>query len=101
MLSRLALRVGCAAGTWSRQWTGDATRRSCPAPDRFDTAEFYGADVDAGASRYWLFLERVPGRPLTQIGEIEAWCAVATWLAGDAIFATPIAAVESTAPETT
>jgi hypothetical protein len=46
-----------------------------------DTALCYGAVVDPGAERYWLFLERVPGRELYQVGRFDTWLEVARWLA--------------------
>jgi aminoglycoside phosphotransferase (APT) family kinase protein len=42
---------------------------------------FYGALIDQEAGRYWLFVERVPGTPLSQVGSWEVWLAVARWLA--------------------
>jgi Ser/Thr protein kinase RdoA (MazF antagonist) len=42
---------------------------------------YYGSDIDPQAERYWLFVERVDGRELYQVGEIELWRATATWLA--------------------
>jgi Ser/Thr protein kinase RdoA (MazF antagonist) len=45
------------------------------------TAECYGTVVDTQAGRYWLFLERVPGLPLCQIGDFETWREAARWLA--------------------
>jgi hypothetical protein len=45
------------------------------------TATFYGAVVDRALDRYWLFLEKVPGRELYQIGETELWQEAARWLA--------------------
>jgi hypothetical protein len=44
------------------------------------TAECYGAVADA--ARAWLFLEKVQGRELYQIGELAVWSEVAGWLAG-------------------
>jgi hypothetical protein len=44
------------------------------------TATCYGAVVDPGSARYWLFLEKVPGRELYQVGDIDAWVAAARWL---------------------
>jgi Ser/Thr protein kinase RdoA (MazF antagonist) len=35
---------------------------------------------DVTAGRHWLFLERVNGMPLAQIGDRDAWCAAAEWL---------------------
>jgi hypothetical protein len=45
------------------------------------TALCYGAVVDPAAERYWLFLEKVAGRELYQVGELAAWEQVAGWLA--------------------
>jgi hypothetical protein len=45
------------------------------------TAHCYGAVIDPAADRYWLFLERVPGRELYQVGEFSTWRGVARWLA--------------------
>lgn len=45
------------------------------------TAECYGAVVDPAADRYWLFLERVAGAELSQVGELGTWQRVARWLA--------------------
>jgi Ser/Thr protein kinase RdoA (MazF antagonist) len=40
----------------------------------------YGATIDAARGRHWLFIERVEGRELYQVGELEIWQAVASWL---------------------
>jgi hypothetical protein len=45
------------------------------------TATCYGAVVHPGSARYWLFLEKVSGRELYQVGDIDAWVAAARWLA--------------------
>lgn len=42
---------------------------------------FYGAAEDEGSGRAWLFLERVPGEVLADVGEPEAWRAAARWAA--------------------
>lgn len=42
----------------------------------------YGSVADAQADRYWLFVERVAGRELYQVGEFALWQRVARWLAG-------------------
>lgn len=55
-------------------------RRLLP-QDILETALFYGSEVDEEAGRYWLFLEKVPGAELYQIGEFEVWQSVARWLA--------------------
>lgn len=41
----------------------------------------YGAVADPARERYWLFLERVQGVELYQVGEFELWQAAARWLA--------------------
>jgi aminoglycoside phosphotransferase (APT) family kinase protein len=40
-----------------------------------------GAVVDPDAGRFWLFLERIDGVPLWQLGEPEVWRRAAEWLA--------------------
>ena len=40
----------------------------------------YGSAIDVGAERYWLFVERIEGRELYQVGDLELWRAVASWL---------------------
>jgi hypothetical protein len=55
--------------------------RSILGPARLGTAAFYGAAVDAGDRRYWLFMENVPGVALWQIGELDLWQRVAGWAA--------------------
>jgi hypothetical protein len=50
------------------------------APHRLGTAYCYGAVIDAEAGRFWLFLERVAGRELYQVGELSVWHSVARWL---------------------
>jgi Ser/Thr protein kinase RdoA (MazF antagonist) len=40
----------------------------------------WGAVSDPAAGRHWLFLERVSGIPLIQIGDFPVWTAVAGWL---------------------
>jgi aminoglycoside phosphotransferase (APT) family kinase protein len=51
------------------------------ASQQISTPELYGAHIDERCGRYWLFLERVPGVELYQIGEIATWQRVAAWLA--------------------
>jgi hypothetical protein len=41
----------------------------------------YGSVVEPALDRYWLFLERLPGVELWQVGDLETWCEVARWLA--------------------
>jgi len=45
------------------------------------TATWYGAVVAPPLDRYWLFIERVAGTVLWQIGDLSAWHDVARWLA--------------------
>ena len=45
------------------------------------TAEYYGSIIDLTASRYWLFLERVTGKELYQVGDFSIWQEAARWLA--------------------
>jgi aminoglycoside phosphotransferase (APT) family kinase protein len=42
---------------------------------------FYGSDVDERRGRYWLFIERVRGVPLTEVGDFGVWRQVSSWLA--------------------
>jgi hypothetical protein len=51
------------------------------APDRMGTAVYYGADIDPRVGRYWLFLEKVSGVELYQVGDIAIWHQVARFLA--------------------
>lgn len=45
------------------------------------TAVCYGTVVDRERDRFWLFLEKVPGVELYQVGELETWRGAARWLA--------------------
>lgn len=45
------------------------------------TPQMYGAVADAAGHRYWLFIERVEGPVLTEIGDLGCWKTVARWLA--------------------
>lgn len=57
-----------------------AVYASVLAPHAFGP-RYYGASIEPEAGRYWLFVERVEGRELYQVGEIELWRATAAWLA--------------------
>lgn len=46
------------------------------------TATCYGTVVEPARERYWLFLERVEGVELYEIGDLTTWQEAATWLAG-------------------
>lgn len=45
------------------------------------TATFYGAICSGESGRYWLFLERVNGPLLWQVGAVRMWAEAARWLA--------------------
>jgi hypothetical protein len=45
------------------------------------TARYYGSIVDPQAGRYWLFIEKVPGLELYQVGDFAIWEEAARWLA--------------------
>jgi len=45
------------------------------------TAVCYGAVVNPAEDHYWLFLEKVAGRELYQIGKLNIWQQAADWLA--------------------
>ena len=49
---------------------------SCLGPPRF-----HGSLIDEASDTYWLFIERLSGAELYQIGEIDIWKQVARWLA--------------------
>ena len=57
------------------------TYRDILAPQRLGSPLCYGAVVDPQGERFWLFLERVDGCPLWQVGEIAVWQEAARWLA--------------------
>lgn len=57
------------------------TYRSILDPQRFGTPICYGALYHPGQQRYWLFLERVRGPLLWQVGEMETWRQAAQWMA--------------------
>jgi hypothetical protein len=50
-------------------------------PLRVDAPFFHGAIVDPSRDRYWLFLERVQGSPLAEIGDFNVWLQASAWLA--------------------
>jgi aminoglycoside phosphotransferase (APT) family kinase protein len=51
--------------------------------DPFDTGapRFYGSAIDQQRGRYWLFLERVCGVPLSEVGDFDVWRQASGWLA--------------------
>jgi aminoglycoside phosphotransferase (APT) family kinase protein len=48
---------------------------------RWGTPVYYGSVTSPESGRYWLFLERVAGPLLWQVGRRQAWAAAARWLA--------------------
>jgi len=91
--------IGLIFKDLSREAMSEAVRRAKPAflhdplreietyrrilsPARVGTPTYYGAVSDRGAGRYWLFLERVIGPVLCEVGELGVWEEVARWLAG-------------------
>jgi hypothetical protein len=47
----------------------------------FGPPRFYGSAIDPGdAGRHWLFIERVEGRELYQVGDVALWQAAAGWV---------------------
>jgi Phosphotransferase enzyme family len=52
------------------------------APADLGAPRYYGSVVDRDRDRYWLLMERVHGRELYQVGELERWDRAARWLAG-------------------
>jgi hypothetical protein len=50
-------------------------------PSRLGTATWFGSVVERRTRRHWLFLERVSGALLWQVGEFFVWEQVARWLA--------------------
>jgi chitin disaccharide deacetylase len=57
------------------------TYRTILEASQLGTATCYGAIVDAMAGRYGLFLEKVPGLELYQVGDFATWRRVSAWLA--------------------
>lgn len=56
------------------------TYRQILDPAALGTARVYAAEVDPDHGRYWLFLEKVAGVELYQVGERSTWERVAGWL---------------------
>jgi len=59
-----------------------AVYRDLLSPAGLSTPRFHGAAVDPEIGRCWLFLERVEGEVLTDVGELVVWCEAAAWAAG-------------------
>jgi Phosphotransferase enzyme family len=54
-----------------------AVYRDVLEPAALSTPRFYGAAVDPGLGRWWLFIERIEGEVLTDVGELDVWCGAA------------------------
>lgn len=50
-------------------------------PLEIDAPLLYGASIDAARDRFWLFLERVNGSPLSENGDFSVWLQASVWLA--------------------
>ena len=50
-------------------------------PERLGTPICYGAFVNRREGQYWLFIERIVGTRLRELGEFETWELAARWLA--------------------
>jgi hypothetical protein len=50
------------------------------AREHMGTPALYGTIVVPSIGRYWLFIEKVPGIELYQVGDFEVWLEVARWL---------------------
>jgi len=59
-----------------------AVYRGLLSPAGLSTPRYHGAAVDPEIGRSWLFLERVEGEVLTDVGELGVWCEAAAWAAG-------------------
>ena len=57
------------------------TYRTVLSNRRLNTPVFYGAVVDPSTSKHWLFLERIPGTRLKELGEFALWESAARWAA--------------------
>jgi aminoglycoside phosphotransferase (APT) family kinase protein len=56
-----------------------AVYRELLEPAGLSTPRFHGAAIDPGEGRWWLFLERVDGEVLTDVGALEVWREAAAW----------------------
>lgn len=57
-----------------------AVYASVLAPLTSGPPRYYGSEIDPRGDRYWLFVERVEGKELYQVGDLRLWQAVASWL---------------------
>jgi hypothetical protein len=67
-------------------------------PHNLGTATCYGAVADARRRRYWLFLEKVAGVEMYQVGSRATWLQVSRWLAGTHLAFAAQAAVPASLP---
>ena len=58
-----------------------ATYERILAPFDAGAPRFYGSAIDQRRGRYWLFLERVCGVPLSEVGDFDVWRQASSWLA--------------------
>jgi hypothetical protein len=58
-----------------------AVYRDLLGPAGLSTPQFQGAAVDRERGRWWLFLERIEGEVLTDVGELSVWCEAVAWAA--------------------
>src|SRR5207253_8108923 len=78
------LSPGAAAAKPSHTLDPDreiAVYRDLLEPAALSTPRFHGAAVDPDLGRWWLFLERIDGEVLTDVGEVPVWCDAAAWAA--------------------
>jgi hypothetical protein len=61
-----------------------ATYERILAPFDAGAPRFYGSAIDQRRGRYWLFLERVRGVPLSEVGDFDVWRQASGWLGLDA-----------------
>jgi len=55
--------------------------RNLLVPNEIDVPKLIGAVVKREEDKYWLFLQKVDGVPLWQVGDFAAWINAAKWLA--------------------
>lgn len=55
--------------------------RDVLSPAGISAPAYVGSAIDPRRDRYWLFLERIEGTPLWQIGDLDVWCRTARWMA--------------------
>ena len=58
-----------------------ASTGTCSPGPGLGTAAYHGSTVDEARGRFWLFVERVAGVELYQVGDVARWEEAARWLA--------------------